>query len=198
MSPHPRRAEKARRHGLGDERAQHHFSPWSPTGATPKRAELDRVPKEPRRQASSQRTSSPSIPFGLSDSTCSYVIEIKSRVVHVLGVSRHPVGMWVTQVARNLVSDLDEDGRRFRFLVRDRDTKFTRCFDEVFASEGTEIIRTPVRSPSRRVRRKVGADRSSRVPRPHPRRLASPSRARPAQLCAGTTTRLAPIAGSAF
>jgi transposase InsO family protein len=75
------------------------------------------------------------------------VIEIKSRVVHVLGVSRHPVGMWVTQVARNLVSDLDEDGRRFRFLVRDRDTKFTRGFDEVFASEGTEIIRTPVRSP---------------------------------------------------
>jgi transposase InsO family protein len=75
------------------------------------------------------------------------VIEIKSRVVHVLGVSRHPVGMWVTQVARNLVSDLDEDGRRFRFLVRDRDTKFTRGFDEVFTSEGTEIIRTPVRSP---------------------------------------------------
>ena len=76
-----------------------------------------------------------------------FVIEIKSRVVHVLGVTRHPVGTWVTQVARNLVSDLDEGGRRFRFLVRDRDTKFTRSFDEVFASEGTEIIRTPVRSP---------------------------------------------------
>jgi transposase InsO family protein len=76
-----------------------------------------------------------------------FVIEIKSRVVHVLGVTRHPVGTWVTQVARNLVSDLDEGGRRFRFLVRDRDTKFTASFDEVFASEGTEIIRTPVRSP---------------------------------------------------
>jgi transposase len=47
-----------------------------------------------------------------------FVIEIKSRVVHVLGVTRHPVGTWVTQVARNLVSDLDEGGRRFRFLVR--------------------------------------------------------------------------------
>ena len=76
-----------------------------------------------------------------------FVIEIKSRAVHVLGVTRHPVGAWVTQVARNLVSDLDEGGRRFRFLVRDRDTKFTRSFDEVLASEGTEIIRTPVRSP---------------------------------------------------
>jgi hypothetical protein len=54
--------------------------------------------------------------------------------------SRHPQ-------ARNLVSDLDEGGRRFRFLVRDRAPKFTRSFDEVFASEGTEIIRTPVRSP---------------------------------------------------
>ncbi|MGO9148162.1 MAG: integrase core domain-containing protein [Acidimicrobiales bacterium] len=76
-----------------------------------------------------------------------FAIEIESRVVHVFGVTRHPVETWVTQVARNLVSDLDEGGRRFRFLVRDRDTKFRRSFDEVFASESTEIIRTPVRSP---------------------------------------------------
>lgn len=76
-----------------------------------------------------------------------FVIELESRVVHVLGVTRQPVGTWVTQVARNFVADLEEQSRHFRFLVRDRDTKFTTSFDEVFASAGTRVIRTPVRAP---------------------------------------------------
>ena len=59
----------------------------------------------------------------------------------------HPTGFFVTQVARNLAGDLTENGRSFRFLIRDRDAKFTASFDEVFASEGIEEIRTPVRSP---------------------------------------------------
>jgi len=53
----------------------------------------------------------------------------------------------VTQVARNFAADLEKAGRPFRFLIRDRDTKFTASFDEVFASIGVESIRTPVRSP---------------------------------------------------
>jgi len=53
----------------------------------------------------------------------------------------------VTQVARNFTSELEDAGRRFRFLIRDRDTKFTKSFDEVFTSIGVENIRTPVRSP---------------------------------------------------
>ncbi len=55
--------------------------------------------------------------------------------------------VWVTQVARNFTSDLQDAGRRFGFLIRDRDTKFTSSFDEVFASIGITAIRSPVRSP---------------------------------------------------
>jgi transposase InsO family protein len=76
-----------------------------------------------------------------------FVIELERRVVHVLGVTANPNGPWVTQVARNFAADLEEAGRRFRFLIRDRDTKFTANFDAVFAAIGVETIRTPVRSP---------------------------------------------------
>ena len=76
-----------------------------------------------------------------------FVIEAQSRVVHVLGATTNPNGPWVTQVARNFAAALEEAGRRFRFLIRDRDTKFTVSFDEVFASIGVETMRTPVRSP---------------------------------------------------
>ena len=76
-----------------------------------------------------------------------FVIEVERRVVHLLGVTANPNGPWVTQVARNFCADLEEAGRRVRFLIRDRDTKFTASFDNVFASIGAETILTPVRSP---------------------------------------------------
>lgn len=76
-----------------------------------------------------------------------FVIELERRVVHLLGVTASPNGPWVTQVARTFTSELDDAERRLRFLVRDRDTKFTASFDEVFASIGVEAIKTPVRSP---------------------------------------------------
>ena len=76
-----------------------------------------------------------------------FVIHLSSREVHVLGVSEHPDGAFVTQVARNLAGDLVEQGRAMMFLIRDRDTKFTANFDEVFRSEGIRIIKTPVCAP---------------------------------------------------
>jgi putative transposase len=76
-----------------------------------------------------------------------FVIEVERRVVHFLGVTANPNGPWVTQMARNLCAELEDAGRQVRFLVRDRDTKFTASFKEVFASIGVETILTPVHSP---------------------------------------------------
>ena len=76
-----------------------------------------------------------------------FVIEIDRRRVHLLGVTTNPNGPWVTQMARNFASDLEDAGRHFQFLLRDRDTKFTASFDAVLASVGIDTIRTPVASP---------------------------------------------------
>jgi len=74
-----------------------------------------------------------------------FFIELDSRRVHLAGCTTNPNGAWVTQQARNLsFTGLFE---RVRFLIHDRDSKFTASFDEVFRSEGIRIVPTPVRAP---------------------------------------------------
>jgi putative transposase len=65
--------------------------------------------------------------------------------VHILGVTRNPDSAWVTQQARNLA--VGERLQAVRFVIRDRDAKFSGPFDEVFRSEGVNIVKTPIRAP---------------------------------------------------
>jgi len=76
-----------------------------------------------------------------------FFIELDTRRVYVAGVTANPAGVWVVQQARNLTMVLADRARPVRFLVRDRDAKFTSGFDEVLRSEQIRVIRTPVLSP---------------------------------------------------
>jgi transposase InsO family protein len=77
-----------------------------------------------------------------------FFIELDTRRVHLAGVTANPNAAWITQQARNLLLALDERGRQVRFLIRDRDAKFCRGFDDVFGSEGIKVLVTPVQAPN--------------------------------------------------
>src|SRR5919106_823289 len=71
-----------------------------------------------------------------------FAIELGSRRVHLLGVTRNPDSAWVAQQARNLA--VGERLRDIRFVIRDRDSKFSGPFDEVFRTEDARVVKAPV------------------------------------------------------
>jgi transposase InsO family protein len=81
-----------------------------------------------------------------------FIIELGTRRVRLAGVTDHPNGPWAVQRAREFSMDRAgtgaAEGRVARFLVRDRDSKFTRAFDDVFAADGVQVITTPVQAPN--------------------------------------------------
>jgi transposase InsO family protein len=86
----------------------------------------------------------------LLDGTSAFVlavIEHATRRIRILGVTAHPDSTWVTQMARNLVMDFDEHVESVKFLLRDRDSKFTAAFDAVFTGAGIRILRGPIHAP---------------------------------------------------
>jgi putative transposase len=86
----------------------------------------------------------------LLDGTTVYVlvvIEHVTRRIRILGITPHPTGAWVTQQARNLLMDLDGKAETIKFLIRDRDTKFTAAFDAVFHAARIRILQSPVQAP---------------------------------------------------
>jgi putative transposase len=77
-----------------------------------------------------------------------FFVSIGTRRIEYVACTRNPDTAWMTQQARNLLMDLDDRGKRPRFLIHDRDRKFSRAFDAIFGGEGSAIVRSPIQAPN--------------------------------------------------
>ena len=77
-----------------------------------------------------------------------FFIELDTRRVHLAGYTEHPTSNWVTQQARQLCWTFEDTVPVFRYLLHDRDAKFTSAFDRVFAVQNIKVIHTPIRAPN--------------------------------------------------
>jgi len=95
-----------------------------------------------------------------------FFIEHGTRRVHLAGITAHPAGEWVTQQARNLLMNLEGQADGFKFLIRDRDAKFTASFDAVFTAVGADHQDPSPGAPRECGRGTLGGQRPARVPGP--------------------------------
>jgi transposase InsO family protein len=77
-----------------------------------------------------------------------FVIDVRSRRVHIAGVTHHLSSAWMAQIARNLTDGREGFLRDARYLIHDRDPKFTRQFIVILKAAGVETVKLPARSPN--------------------------------------------------
>jgi transposase InsO family protein len=77
-----------------------------------------------------------------------FFVSLERRRVEFVASKGNPDGRWIAQQARNLLMRVGDRQQPFRFLLHDRDSKFSGAFDEVFRSEGMKIVRTPLQAPN--------------------------------------------------
>ena len=77
-----------------------------------------------------------------------FFIDITTREVFYGGITTNPTGAWTTQAARNVFLRHPNRFTHTRALLRDRASQFVNDFDEIFRTEGLEVLKTPVRAPT--------------------------------------------------
>ncbi len=87
-------------------------------------------------------------PLCIKTAYCLFFIHLGTRKVFLCPATYHPQERWVMQQARNVQMWFDDQGVEARFLLRDRDTKLTAAFDQLFRDAGTRIVKTPVKAPN--------------------------------------------------